>query len=417
MKATYSLFVLLLLSYWITAGAQSSRKKIKKINNPAVITGAERMPVYLPLLKGKSVAVFANQTSMVKNTHLVDTLIKSGIKVVKIFGPEHGFRGTADAGEHVENGIDKKTGIAVISLYGDHKKPTAADLKNVDVLLFDIQDVGVRFYTFISSLEYCLEACLENHKPMLILDRPNPNGFYVDGPVLDKKFKSFVGMQPVPIVYGMTIGEYALMLAGEKWLSAKANAINTYNISTQPSADTPFHVQVIKCKNYDHSTKYILPVNPSPNLREMQGIYLYPSTCFFEGTVLSEGRGTDKPFQIFGHPTLPKKLYSFTPQPNAGAKSSKCFNQQCYGWNESGSTEEVLKKLNGKIQLTYLLTAYQLFPGKDSFFLKNNFFNKLAGNDVLMQQVKDGKTENEIRTSWEPALRNFKKIRAKYLLY
>lgn len=417
MKATYSLFVLLLLSYWITAGAQSSRKKIKKINNPDVITGAERMPVYLPLLKGKSVAVFANQTSMVKTTHLVDTLIKSGIKVVKIFGPEHGFRGTADAGEHVENGIDKKTGIAVISLYGDHKKPTAADLKNVDVLLFDIQDVGVRFYTFISSLEYCLEACLENHKPLLILDRPNPNGFYVDGPVLDKKFKSFVGMQPVPIVYGMTIGEYALMLAGEKWLSAKANAINTYNISTQPSADTPFHVQVIKCKNYDHSTKYVLPVNPSPNLREMQGIYLYPSTCFFEGTVLSEGRGTDKPFQIFGHPTLPKKLYSFTPQPNAGAKSSKCFNQQCYGWNESGSTEEVLKKLNGKIQLTYLLTAYQLFPGKDSFFLKNNFFNKLAGNDVMMQQVKDGKTENEIRASWEPALRNFKKIRAKYLLY
>lgn len=417
MKVIYSLFVLLLLSYWITAGAQSSRKKIKKINNPAVITGAERMPVYLPLLKGKSVAVFANQTSMVKNTHLVDTLIKSGIKVVKIFGPEHGFRGTADAGEHVENGIDKKTGIAVISLYGDHKKPTAEDLKNVDVLLFDIQDVGVRFYTFISSLEYCLEACLENHKPMLILDRPNPNGFYVDGPVLDKKFKSFVGMQPVPIVYGMTIGEYALMLAGEKWLSAKANAINAYNASTQPSADTPFHVQVIKCKNYDHSTKYVLPVNPSPNLKEMQGIYLYPSTCFFEGTVLSEGRGTDKPFQIFGHPTLPKNLYSFTPEPNAGAKSSKCFHQQCYGWNESGSTEEVLKKLNGKIRLNYLLTAYQLFPGKDSFFLKNNFFNKLAGNDVLMQQVKDGKTEDEIRASWEPALRNFKKIREKYLLY
>jgi uncharacterized protein YbbC (DUF1343 family) len=417
MRGTYSLFILALLSYSIVANAQPSHKAIKKINNPAVISGTERMEVYLPMLKGKSVAVFANQTSIVKGTHLVDTLIKSGIKVVKIFGPEHGFRGTADAGEHVENGIDKKTGLPVISLYGDHKKPTADDFKNVDVLIFDIQDVGVRFYTFISSLEYCLEACLENHKPMLILDRPNPNGFYVDGPVLDKKFKSFVGMQPVPIVYGMTIGEYALMLAGEKWLSAKANAINAYNITTQPTVDTPFHVQVIKCKNYDHTTKYVLPVNPSPNLKEMQSIYLYPSTCFFEGTVMSEGRGTDKPFQIFGHPALPKNLFAFTPNPNAGAKSSKCFNQQCYGWNESGTPAEVLQKLNGKIQLKYLLNAYQLFPGKDSFFLKNNFFNKLAGNDELMQQVKDGKSEATIRSSWEPALANFKKIREKYLLY
>ena len=375
------------------------------------------MEVYLPMLKGKAVAVFANQTSMVKNTHLVDTLIKCGINVVKIFGPEHGFRGTADAGEHVDNAADKKTGISVISLYGDHKKPTAEDFKGIDVLVFDIQDVGVRFYTFISSLEYFLEAALENHKPLLILDRPNPNGFYVDGPVLDKKFKSFIGMQSIPIVYGMTMGEYALMLAGEKWLSPKANAINIYNVSTQPTTDTPFHVQIIKCKNYNHNSKYILPVNPSPNLREMQSIYLYPSTCFFEGTVLSEGRGTDKPFQIFGHPSLPNTLFAFTPQPNAGAKSSKCFYQQCYGWNESGTTDEVLKKLNNKIQFTYLLQAYKLFPGKDSFFLKNNFFNKLAGNDVLMKQIKEGKTEAEIRKSWEPGLINFKKIRKKYLLY
>ena len=284
-------------------------------------------------------------------------------------------------------------------------------------MVFDIQDVGVRFYTFISSLEYFLEAALENHKPLLILDRPNPNGFYVDGPVLDKKFKSFIGMQSIPIVYGMTMGEYALMLAGEKWLSPKANAINIYNVSTQPTTDTPFHVQIIKCKNYNHNSKYILPVNPSPNLREMQSIYLYPSTCFFEGTVLSEGRGTDKPFQIFGHPGLPNTLFAFTPQPNAGAKSSKCFYQQCYGWNESGTTDEVLKKLNNKIQFTYLLQAYKLFPGKDSFFLKNNFFNKLAGNDVLMKQIKEGKTEAEIRKSWEPGLINFKKIRKKYLLY
>ncbi len=386
-------------------------------NNQPVITGAERMETYLPMLKGKSVAVFANQTSMVKNSHLVDTLVKRGIRIVKIFGPEHGFRGQADAGEHVADAKDKKTGIPVVSLYGNHKKPTADDLKDVDVLVFDIQDVGVRFYTFISSLEYYMEAALENHKPLLILDRPNPNGFYVDGPVLDPKFKSFIGMQPIPIAYGMTIAEYALMLAGEKWLSPAANAINTYNVSTNPTADTPFHIQVIKCKNYDHNTKYILPVNPSPNLKTMQAIYLYPSTCFFEGTVLSEGRGTEAPFQIFGHPALPKSLYAFTPKPNAGAKSSKCFHQKCYGWYISGTGEEVLAKLDNSIQLKYLLDAYKLFPGKDSFFLKNNFINKLAGNDILKQQVKEGKSETEIKKSWEPALNRFKMIRKKYLLY
>ena len=382
-----------------------------------ITTGSERTEVYFPLLKGKSVAVFANQTSMIKHTHLVDTLLNAGIRVVKIFSPEHGFRGDADAGEHVNNAVDKKTGIPVISLYGDHKKPTAADLTNVDVLVFDIQDVGVRFYTFISSLQYFLEAALENHKPLMILDRPNPNGFYVDGPVLDTNFKSFIGMQPIPVVYGMTMGEYALMLAGENLLSPEANKINAYNITTNPTADTPFHVTVIKCKNYDHNTKYILPVNPSPNLKEMQSVYLYPSICFFEGTVISEGRGTDKPFQVFGHPALPKNLYSFTPKPNEGSKSSKCFYLQCYGWNLSGSTEAILKKLDGKIQLNYLIEAYKLFPGKDSFFLKNNFFNKLAGNDILMQQIKNGTPENEIRKSWEPSLTAFKTIRKKYLLY
>lgn len=394
--------------------AQTGNISIQSAN---VITGADRMPVYLPLLRDKNVAVFANQTSMVGNTHLVDTLLKSGIRVVKIFGPEHGFRGNANAGEEVNNSVDKKTGIPIVSLYGDHKKPTAADFKDVDVLVFDIQDVGVRFYTYISSLEYFLEAALENHKPLMILDRPNPNGFYVDGPVLEKNFKSFIGMQPVPVVYGMTMGEYALMLAGESWLSDEANRINAYNVTTNPTVDTPFHVTVIKCKNYDHTTKYQLPVNPSPNLREMQSIYLYPSTCFFEGTVLSEGRGTDKPFQVFGHPALPKNLYSFTPMPNEGSKSSKCFYQKCYGWNLSASKEEVLRKLDGKIQLGYLLEAYRLFPGKDSFFLKNNFFNKLAGNDVLMQQVKNGLSEAQIRKSWEPALAAFKATRKKYLLY
>jgi uncharacterized protein YbbC (DUF1343 family) len=393
------LFILLLL---ITAAS------FCQLTAP-IIPGAERMELYLPLLKGKSVAIFANQTSMVKNTTLVDTLLSKGVKIVKIFGPEHGFRGDADAGEELGNGVDKKTGITIVSLYGNHKKPTPDDLKNVDVIIFDLQDVGVRYYTFIASLQYCLEAALENQKLFLLLDRPNPNGFYVDGPVLDPKFKSFVGMQPVPIVYGMTLGEYATMLIGEKLLSADANKNAAINITSC--------FTVIKCKNYDHNSKYILPVMPSPNLKEMQAIYIYPSTCFFEGTVLSEGRGTDKPFEIFGHPALPKTLYSFTPRPNAGAKNSKCFYQLCYGWNISGTTEKALKIVDGKIQLKYLLEAYKLFPGKDSFFLKTNFFNNLAGNDILMHQIKDGKTEAQIKQSWEPALRNFKKTRKKYLLY
>ena len=410
---------LVLLLYCFVATSQS----ISKQNNPtAILPGAERMDVYLQYLKGKTVAVFANQTSMVGNSHLVDTLIKRGIKVVRIFGPEHGFRGDADAGEHVNDDVDAKTGLPVISLYGKHKKATKDDLKDADILIFDIQDVGVRFYTFISSLQYFLEAALENHKPLLILDRPNPNGFYVDGPVLDMQYKSFVGMQPVPIVYGMTMGEYALMLAGENWLSAEANAINAYNVKTRPTADTPFHVQVIKCSNYNHSKKYILPVNPSPNLKEMQSVYLYPSTCFFEGTVLSEGRGTDKPFQYIGHPDLPKDLFSFTPRPNAGAKSSKCFFRTCYGWNLSGTNETVLNAIRNQkdgyhIQLKYLIEAYNQFPGKDTFFLKNNFINKLAGNDKLAEQIKYGVSEKLIRQSWEPRLGDFKKIRKKYLLY
>jgi uncharacterized protein YbbC (DUF1343 family) len=416
MKHLSFIALALLLAFSMAACAQSKPNG----NSPAtttIIPAAERMDVYLPLLKGKKVAVFANNTSVVKGSHLVDTLIKSGIHIVKIFGPEHGFRGTANAGEAIGNAVDKQTGIPIVSLYGNHKKPTAADVSDVDVILFDIQDVGVRFYTYISSLEYVLEAALENHKPLLILDRPNPNGGYIDGPVLDKKFSSFIGMQPIPIVYGMTMAEYARMLMGEQWLSAKANAIHAYNITTQPTADTPFHVQFIKCKNYTHSSQYLLPVNPSPNLKNMQAIYLYPSTCLFEGTVLSEGRGTNYPFQLFGHPALPSTLYRFTPAPNEGAKNSKCFYQQCYGWFINGSNEQVRKQVNNQLQLSYLLQAYQLFPGKDSFFLKNNFFNKLAGNDVLMQQIKAGQTEAQIRQSWQPALTEFKKIRAKYLIY
>ena len=389
-----------------------------------ITPGAERMDQYLPLLKGKNVALFANQTSTVGNSLLVDTLLKRGIKIVRIFGPEHGFRGTADAGEKVGNAIDKETGIEVVSLYGQHNKPTAEDLKGVDVMVFDIQDVGVRFYTFISSLQRYIEAALENSIPLIILDRPNPNGFYVDGPVLDLKYKSFVGMQPIPIVYGLTLGEYSMMMAGEKWLSDSANKKYAYYQHAKKTVDSPFHLLVIKNLNYDHNSHYILPVKPSPNLPNIQSVYLYPSTCFFEGTTLSEGRGTDKPFQVFGAPSLPKNLYSFTPHPTEGAKTSKHYGQVCYGWDLSGTPQQVLQKVNKKVQLKWLMDAYRLFPDKDSFFIvpksgdmEHSFFDKLAGNNRLWQQIKDGVSEKDIRASWEPALSNYKKIRKKYLLY
>jgi uncharacterized protein YbbC (DUF1343 family) len=402
----------------------------KTINNPArattsrIIPGAERIPVYLPLIKGKKVGLLCNQTSMVGNTHLVDTLRKLGIDIHVIFGPEHGFRGNASAGEKVGNYIDKETGIPVISLYGSKHAPDSNDLKDIDVLVFDIQDVGARFYTYILSLQHFMEAAFENSKPLMILDRPNPNGFYVDGPVLDMKYKSGVGPQPVPVVYGMTIAEYAFMIAGEKWLSPKANTKFAYYKYAQNSADTAFHFQVIKCANYTHKSKYVLPVRPSPNLPEIQSIYLYPSTCFFEGTVLSEGRGTPKPFEIFGDPLLPKNLYPFTPKPNEGAKSSKHYGEKCYGWNLHGTPAQVLAKIDGRVQLKWLMEAYRLYPKKDSFFLmpksgkmEESFITKLAGNNDLWQQIKAGKSEEEIRASWEPQLSEFKKIRQKYLLY
>ncbi len=392
--------------------------------NAGIQSGADRINVYLPLIKGHTVGIFANQTSMVGNTHLVDTLRKLGIDIKVIFGPEHGFRGTADAGEKVGNYIDKQTGIPVVSLYGNKRRPSAEDVKGVDLLIFDIQDVGVRFYTFISSLEEFMEAAFELEKPLMILDRPNPNGFYVDGPVLDKKYRSFVGMQPVPIVYGMTIAEYAFMIAGEGWLSEKANAKYAYYKTAENSVDTPFHFQVIKCKGYDHKSRYELPIKPSPNLPNIQSIYLYPFTCLFEGTALSEGRGTNKQFQVFGHPSLPQNLFSFTPNPNEGAKSSKHYGQVCYGWDLSGTTEEVLKKVDKRVQLKWLIDAYKLFPQKDSFFLvpksgdmEKSSFVRLSGNNELWQQLKDGKSEEEIRKCWEPKLNEFKAIRKKYLLY
>jgi uncharacterized protein YbbC (DUF1343 family) len=408
-------WILLLCS--LTVSAQKETKA-------QILPAAYRTEVYVPLLKGKRVAVFANHTATVGNKHLVDTLLKLGVNITIAFGPEHGFRGSADAGEKVGNYTDAATGIPVVSLYGKKRKPDAADLKNVDVMLFDIQDVGTRFYTYISSLQEYMEVAFENKKPLLILDRPNPNGFYVDGPVLDTTYKSFIGMNPIPTVYAMTMGEYALMVAGEQWLSPKANNQYTYYKTAKNSKDTAFHFQVIKCSGYTHKSKYELPVKPSPNLPDMASIYWYASNCLFEGTILSEGRGTDHPFCIFGHPLLPKDLFSFTPTSRDGAKDPKLKDQLCYGWNVYGTNEEVLKKANGKIQLSYLLKAYALYPNKEEFFLKVktgnpdlSFFNKLAGNKELMQQIKDGKTEAEIRASWQPKLTAFKLMRKKYLLY
>jgi len=383
---------------------------------------AERLNTYLPLLKGKKVGVFANHTSLVHKTHLVDTLRSSGINIVTIFAPEHGFRGDADAGEKVGNSTDPKTGVPIVSLYGSKRRPTMAELAEVDVVVFDIQDVGLRYYTYISSLEELMNAAFEAGKPFLLLDRPNPNGFYVDGPVLEPAFKSFVGMQPVPVVYGMTIGEYAQMLIGEKWLSGKANAYAQYMKNTQPTTDTPFHFMVIKCANYTHSSYYALPVAPSPNLPDMQSVLLYSSTCYFEGTNLSLGRGTDKPFQVYGHPSIDSTLFSFKPRSVTGAKNPPLLNQTCYGRDLSTIKIDITKPEWQRIQLSYLLDAYHLFPDKATFFLKpdkNNqyFFNKLTGNATLMEQIKSGAAEATIRKSWEPGLHAFKQIRKKYLLY
>lgn len=418
-------FFLVVCVMSVAANAQS--KKVALSNEKIILPGAFQTEEYLPLLKGKKVGIFANQTSVIGSTHLIDSLQKLGINVTRIFAPEHGFRGTADAGENIKTYTDRKTGITVVSLYGAKLKPAEADLKDVDIMLFDIQDVGVRFYTFISSLQYFIESAIQNNLPLVILDRPNPNGFYVDGPVLDSSYKSFIGMQPVPVVYGMTIGEYAKMLLGEEWLPWKTarqadGKISLGEVLGFEEEHNNFKLTVIKCKNYTHKSRYVLPVKPSPNLPDIDAIYWYPSTCFFEGTVLSEGRGTEHPFQIFGHPDLPDSLYAFTPKSNAGAQDPKWKEKVCYGWNLAAMKEAT----PGRLQLKWLIKAYRLFPDKQNFFIKpkkfnpepqDYFFNKLAGNNELMQQLKGGKTESEICKSWQPQLDAFKKIRKKYLLY
>ncbi|MBM3441611.1 MAG: DUF1343 domain-containing protein [Bacteroidetes bacterium] len=384
------------------------------------VPAADRIEAYIGTLKGKRIGVFANHTSILSNgRHLVDTLRALGLHVSVIFGPEHGFRGTADAGDKVGNYLDEATRIPVVSLYGSKRRPDADDLKDVDVMVFDIQDVGVRYYTYISSLEEYMESAFLHSRKLVLLDRPNPNGHYVDGPVLDRRFRSFVGMQPVPVVYGMTIGEYARMLVGEKWLAPDAQA--AYERLSR-SEGSP--LMVIPCGNYQHASTYLLPVKPSPNLPDMASVYWYPSTCYFEGTVLSEGRGTSTPFQVFGHPALPNNLFAFTPISMPGAKEPKLKGQTCYGWDLRGTPEAVKRRTGEQICLEYLLEAYRLFPEKDKFFIipKSGdtaaaFFNKLAGNAELMSHLKAGHTERQIRKSWEPGLKSFRALRKKYLIY
>ena len=373
----------------------------KTINNSSknyseIKTGADNYETYLLLLKEKKVGVITNQTGVLSNKmHLVDFLLDKKIAVQTIFAPEHGFRGTADAGEHIIDGKDTKTGLSIISLYGDNKKPKKEQLAGIDVMVFDLQDVGARFYTYISSLHYVMEACAENGIPLIILDRPNPNGNIIDGPLLEKEFTSFVGMHPIPLLHGMTIGEYGKMINGQKWLKNGAQCSLT----------------VIPCENYNRKIPYSLPVKPSPNLPNDQSINLYASLCFFEGTNVSVGRGTEKQFQIYGSPFLSKDRFdlNFTPKPNFGAKNPMHNGKECFGEDLSS-----YKKLN-QLELKWLIKAYKNTSDKTKFF--NAFFTKLAGTKNLQKQIENGISENKIRQSWQKDLTSFKKTRAKYLIY
>ncbi len=400
LKSTF-LFVLIMASACGNISSENAPvdHNAAEVSQQALKVGAACVEKYLPLLRNKKIGIIGNQTSIIPTekgqVHLVDSLLKLNVDIQKVFAPEHGFRGTADAGEVVKDGLDTKTGLPVISLYGSNKKPSAEQLKGLDLLIFDIQDVGARFYTYISTLHYVMEAAAENDIPLLILDRPNPNGHYIDGPILEPQHQSFVGMHPIPVVHGMTIGEYAQMINGQKWLK---NGIQ---------AD----LQVIKMENYDHSMKYELPVKPSPNLPNAKAINLYPSLCFFEGTNVNAGRGTNKQFQVFGSPFLPKEKYdySYIPESNEGAKSPKHLGKTCYGRD--------LSKMPflSSIHLEWLIDAYHNTSQKNEFF--NSFFTKLAGTEKLQKQIQAGMTSEEIRETWKPGLEEFAKVREKYLLY
>lgn len=392
--------VVLIKSYGCAGQAQDIAKTAIAEENPAeipIICGAERVNEYVPLLKGRRVGLIVNHTALCGKRHLVDTLLSLGVAVKKIFGPEHGFRGNTPAGKKVESSRDSATGLPVISLYGSRKKPTAEDLKDLDILVFDIQDVGARFYTYISTLSLCMEAAAEQGKVFLVLDRPNPNGYYVDGPVLDPSCSSFVGMHPVPIVHGLTVGEYARMVNGEGWLK---NGVRC-------------SLKVMPCAGYTHRSRYRPPVPPSPNLNTEESIYLYPSLCLFEGTVMSVGRGTPRPFTVVGHPRWKDAPVSFTPRPIPGMSDSPKFSgQTCYGYDLSQYALQVLK-IRGRVEIFWLLDAYKALGG--DFF--TDYFDKLAGTPRLRQQIVQGIPEDEIRRSWQADLEKFMTIRKKYLLY
>jgi uncharacterized protein YbbC (DUF1343 family) len=403
-------FIFIIVTTWLSckplpnsqAGVVISSQESNVDTTQKIIVGAEAISQFIPQLNGKKIACVTNQTSLVNGTHLLDYLIERKIIVSKIFALEHGIRGKEDAGDKISNGVDGKTGLPIISLYGDHKKPTVDDLKDIDIIFFDIQDVGLRFYTFISSLHYVMEAAAQNGKEVWVLDRPNPNAHYTDGPIRIKELESFVGMHPVPTVYGMTMGEYAKMIQGEKWIV---------------DADK-LKLKVIPCKNYTHQTKYELPVKPSPNLPNFRSILLYPSLCLFEGTIVSVGRGTNKQFQIYGMPNAEKIFkYSFTPSPNEGAKTPPNNGVLCYGEDLTSIPINDLFAMK-KITWQYYINAYQAAQESgQEYFLKGNFFDKLAGNFEIRKMIMAGKTEKEIRASYQNELKEFNKIRDKYLIY
>lgn len=381
--------ILLLCTLSLQAFAQTDER---------VITGDEQTSEYFPLLEGERIAIFSNHTGMIGNKHLLDVLLENQFNVVAIFSPEHGFRGDADAGEHVSSSVDSKTGVPILSLYdGKLGKPSEASMNKFDLLIVDIQDVGLRYYTYYASMCRLMDACAEYGKKMLILDRPNPNGHYVDGPLLDMKHKSGVGWLPIPVVHGMTLGELALMVNGEHWL---------------PESRT-CDVTVIPCKNYTHQTKYRLPIPPSPNLPNMTSVYLYPSTCYFEATPVSLGRGTDKPFQVYGHPDMKGYSFSFTPRSMPGAKNPPQLNKLCHGVDLSGMSDEEIWKRG--LDLSYVIDAYRNLNIGDKFF--TSFFEKLIGVDYVRRMIEDGKDADEIKACWQDDVKKFKEQRKPYLLY
>jgi len=363
-----------------------------------LMSGADQTSLYLPLLDGKDVALVANHSSLIADTHLADTLIKLGVNIQKVFAPEHGFRGLADAGEHVEDGKDRVTGLPIISLYGSNRKPAPESLENIDLILFDLQDVGARFYTYVYTLTYVMEAAAEAGIPVLVLDRPNPNGFYIDGPVMEDAYTSFVGMHPVPIVYGMTIGEYGKMVNGEYWLNDSLQCDLT----------------VIRLKNYDRNKLYKLRVKPSPNLPDWQSVYLYPSLCLFEGTVMSVGRGTDHPFSIYGHPEFNIGSYIFTPEPHPGAMHPKLQGKHCFGQNLRGYADNY-HEIDDHLNLKWLISSYEILGKDTTFFIP--YFENLAGTIELREQIISGTTIEDIKAGWQAGLNKFKHVRKKYLLY